>query len=141
MKTTLLALTLLSLPAWADRPAALRWGWGSSPAQVAQQVQQLGWEQLYPLQKKAESQHLSQLSFRQPQPYRGSESIRTCVFRNNKLVRVYLLTRGTGAKSMVYLFNTTYRHLTPTAWVDPSSGTRVEQALLDDNLVFTISPG
>ena len=141
MKTTLLFLTLLSLPAWADRPAQLRWGWGSNPTQVAQQVQQLGWEQLYPLRRKPDSQHLSQLSFRQPQLYRGSESIRTCVFRNNKLVRVYLLTRGTGAKTMVCLFNATYRQLTPTAWVDPGSGTRVEQALLDDNLVFTISPG
>jgi hypothetical protein len=81
------------------------------------------------------------MSFRQPQPYRGSESIRTCVFRDNRLVRVYLLTRGTGAKKMVCLFNTAYRQLTPTAWVDPSSGTRVEQVLLDENQVFTVSPG
>ncbi|WP_208130070.1 hypothetical protein [Hymenobacter sp. BT559] len=132
---------MLSVPAWADRPAQLRWGWGSNPTQVAQQVQQLGWEPLYPLRRTAESQHLSQFSFRQPQTYRGSESIRTCIFRNNKLVRVYLLTRGTGAKSMVCLFNTAYRQLTPTAWVDPSSGTHVEQALLNDTQVFTISPG
>jgi hypothetical protein len=119
----------------------LRWGWGSNPTQVAQEVQQLGWEQLRPLHRTTESGHLSQMSFRQPQPYRGSESIRTCVFRDNRLVRVYLLTRGTGAKKMVCLFNTAYRQLTPTAWVDPSSGTRVEQVLLDENQVFTVSPG
>lgn len=141
MKTPLLALVLFSLPAWASRPAALQWGWGSNPAQVAQQVQLLGWEQLRPLRKTAASEHLSQMSFRLPQPARGSESIRTCIFRDNKLVRVYLLTRGTGAKTMVTLFNASYRQLTPTAWVDPGSGTRVDQALLDDNQVFTVSPG
>lgn len=141
MKTTLLGLALLSLPAWADRPAALQWGWGSSPTQVAQQVQMLGWEQLRPLHKKAESEHLSQMSFRLPQPARGSESIRTCIFRDNKLVRVYLLTRGTGAKTMISLFNMSYRQLTPNAWVDPSSGTHVDETMLDDNQVFTVSPG
>ncbi|QKG58170.1 hypothetical protein GKZ68_16975 [Hymenobacter sp. BRD128] len=141
MQTTLLVLTLLAAPAWASRPAELQWGWGSSPAQVQQQVQQLGWEQLRPLQKTADSGHLSQMSFRLPQSLRGSESIRTCIFRDNRLVRVYLLTRGIGAKTMVCLFNTTYRQLTPTAWVDPSSGTRVDQALLNDNQVFTVSPG
>jgi hypothetical protein len=141
MHATLLGLVLLALPAGAERPVALRWGWGSSPAQVAQQVQPLGWQALRPLRKTAESQHLSQMSFRQVPPERGSESIRTCVFRDNKLVRVYLLTRGTGAKTMVSLFNASYRQLTPSVWVDPASGTRVEEQLLNNTLIFSISPG
>jgi hypothetical protein len=139
MKTLLLFLTLLS-PAWAARPAALQWGWGYSPVQIESLVQQQGWELLRPLRHTQDAGHLSQMTFRLPQSYRGSESLRTYIFRDNSLVRVYLLTRGTGAKKIVSLFNASYRQLTPTVWIDPTNGTRVDQALIDNNQVFTVSP-
>jgi hypothetical protein len=139
MKTLLLFLTLLS-PAWAAQPVMLQWGWGYSPAQIETLVQQQGWELARPLRHTPDAEHLSQMTFRLPQSYRGSESLRTYIFRNNSLVRVYLLTRGTGAKKVVSLFNTSYRQLTPNAWVDPTNGTRIDQAQIDNNQVFTVSP-
>lgn len=138
MKTLLLFLTLLS-PAWAAQPT-IKWGWGYSPTQIERLVQQQGWELLRPLRPTQDAGHLSHMTFRLPQSYRGSESLRTYIFRDNSLVRVYLLTRGTGAKKVVSLFNASYRQLTPTVWVDPASGTRVDQALIDNNQVFTVSP-
>jgi hypothetical protein len=119
----------------------LQWGWGNSPAQVARQVQPLGWQLVRPLRKTAESQHLSQMSFELAQPARSGASVRTCIFRDGRLVRVYLLMRGPETKTLVGLFNNAYRQLTPSVWVDPGSGTRVEEQLLRNTRVFTVSPG